>query len=168
MPNMKNESPLETICDSAILKNSQVIRCCSRVLEEETSQWNRMSDLAEQAQEIQLNALAGYDSKLKIEILNELQALKEELGHEKSNPLEQIVIERILITWLQLQHTDILLAKTPADDYRLINHLEKRVCQCHNRMLRATSQLHAMRNPAAIRRRKNKSAIGKVVQVECG
>jgi hypothetical protein len=170
LTSMNLESPKENIIGNAILKNGHVIRCCSRASEEETSQWTRMRDLAEQAQEVQVNALAADDPKLKAEILAQFQALKEELGHGKSDPLEQIVIERILITWLQLQHTDLLLAKTPTDDFRLINLLEKRACQSHNRIIRATAQLHAMRKPAAKRRRRkrcNATATENAIQIEC-
>ena len=135
----------------------QILPQLRQLIEQKPLLWQQMTDLARQAQEAQLNALAGENETLKAAILTEFNALKKELGDGTSNPLEQIIIERILISWLQVQHTDLLFAKTPASDSRLTKLLQIRTDQCQGRLQRAITQLQAMRTPKQPQKRKQRA-----------
>jgi hypothetical protein len=131
-----------------------------QLIEQEPRLWQHFNDLARQAQESQLNALAGEDQFLKATIQARFNALRIELGDGCSNVLEQIIIERILISWLQAQHADLLLAKTAPDDSRITNLLLKRADQCQGRMERAITKLQAMRKPPLPQTKKKRSLAG--------
>jgi hypothetical protein len=53
-----------------------------------------------------------------------------------------------------VQHTDLFLTKTPANDTRLNKHLEKRADQCQGRLLRAVKQFEAMKNVGSVKETK--------------
>ena len=164
MPNQIEEPvllPIAPAIDETINRAThgdiQILPQLRQLIEQKPQLWQQMTDLARQAQEAQLNALAGENETLKAAILTEFNALKKELGDGTSNPLEQIIIERILISWLQVQHTDLLFAKTPASDSRLTKLLQTRADQCQGRLQRAITQLQAMRTPKQPQKRKKRA-----------
>ena len=146
--------PIDEVLTRAKQRDPHVLPQVRQLIEQKPELWQRMMDLARQAQEAQIHALAGDDQILKAAVLSKFNALKKELGDGCSNPLEQIIIERILISWLQIQHTDLLFAKTPASDSALTKLLHKRADLCQGRLQRAITQLQAMRKPIPPTRKK--------------
>lgn len=147
--------PLPTIQEAMKRAKQGDPEALPQLIEQEPSLWQHFTDLARQAQESQLNALAGDDQFLKASIQAKFNALRKELGDGSSPVLEQIIIERILISWLQAQHADLLLAKTAPDDSRITNLLLKRANQCQGRMERAITKLQAMRKPPPPKTKRN-------------
>jgi hypothetical protein len=117
----------------------------------------QLSNLAQEAQKAQLSAIAEDEPVLKEAIRVQYEVLKQELLGDIRNPLEIFVIERILISWLQAQHIDLLLAKTPASDTRITKLLEHRTTQCQRRLHWAVNQLQALRNPTLAKDKKGRS-----------
>jgi hypothetical protein len=74
--------------------------------------WQRYGDLAGQAQASLVTLAAGTNALLAESLLRKLAAMKAELGGESASPLERLLVERVVMTWLQTAYYDALAAQS--------------------------------------------------------
>lgn len=67
--------------------------------------WRQVGDLSVHAESALLTLVAGSDLLARESITRQLQAMRSELGG--SSPLERLAVDRVVISWLQLQYAEI-------------------------------------------------------------
>jgi hypothetical protein len=98
--------------------------------------WDRLTDLPCQAEEAMLNLVAGTSPLLKASMRCRLDALREELGAQVASPLDRLVMERVVLTWLDVNITHIAHL-LPRDRKAEEKHWQQRHGRAQRRHLRA-------------------------------
>ena len=73
--------------------------------------WQHYGDLALQAEAAWLDLIAGTNLLLHECVQRKLDEMKAGLGNVTGSPLEDLVIERVVACWLQVQYADALAAQ---------------------------------------------------------
>lgn len=107
--------------------------------------WQAVGDMAAQAEIAQIELAAQGDLLVAESLTRKLAELKGELGAESASPLERLLIERVVISWLQAVYADVMLARTPPGDPRRTDFLQKRKDRAQNGHLAAIKQLATVR-----------------------
>jgi hypothetical protein len=89
-----------------------------------------------------LRALAG-ENLVSQEILErQLGMMKDQLAGLESTPLEQLLVERIVVCWLQVQQAELRAAGRMGHHGMVLSHAEEyRLNQVHRRFLMAVKSL---------------------------
>jgi hypothetical protein len=69
--------------------------------------WREIGDLGHQAERAWKHLIAGRDLLLAESLDRQLESMRVELGGADPSPLEMLLVQRILATWLMLHHADI-------------------------------------------------------------
>jgi hypothetical protein len=118
------------------------------VLREAPELARRFVDPAIQAERSIIDSFAGGDSGLVVReaLPHTLEALRVELGGRSPSPLERLLVERIVATWLQLHYFETLYAQNmdemtiPESEFH-----QKRIGRAHRRHLSAVKTLAQIR-----------------------
>ena len=82
-----------------------------QLLDEHPEIWQRVGDAAKHAEMLLVGLIAGGDKLLNESLQRRLEDLKTQLGGSNPSPLERLAVERIICTWLQLQHVDAMVGR---------------------------------------------------------
>jgi hypothetical protein len=107
--------------------------------------WQTYGDLGAQAEMAWVAMIAGKNLHLRECLLRKIASMKNDLAGAAASPLEQLVIGRVVVCWLQLQHADCLEAQTGGDSIHLATFKMKRQEAAHRRYLGAMGALIAYR-----------------------
>lgn len=77
--------------------------------------WTKLGNLAGYAETALIEAASGGEWLVSEAIRKEAARMRHELAGPEPTPLERIAVERIVMTWLQLQHTQIRFTKSQRD-----------------------------------------------------
>jgi hypothetical protein len=73
--------------------------------------WQRYGDLAQQSQAAWLQLIAGSNLLLQESTRRKAAQLRAELAGPEPSPLERLLVERIVATWLQVHYSDAAYAQ---------------------------------------------------------
>jgi hypothetical protein len=107
--------------------------------------WERYGDLAQQAQAALITLAAGPNALLAESLLRKLKALKEELGGESPSPLDRLLVERVVMTWLQVNYFDGLAAQSAGASEARLKPIQQQQDAAHRRHLSAVKTLATVR-----------------------
>lgn len=120
-----------------------------KALDADPGWWDRTGDVAWQAQTRWLDAYAGRDEFTKEVVRRKMGALRRELRGPGCSPLERLLVERIVLTWLVLHYAEGLYAQrmaapggVPLD---LSTHCQERIDRAQKRYLAAIKALATLR-----------------------
>jgi len=108
--------------------------------------WQRVGDMARHAELLLIQLIAGEDKLMGESLQRKLAELKAQLGGSNPSPFEKLAIERVVATWLQLQHIDALVAKAIPGS-KPANYLLKRQGQtdrAYNTALKALATIRRL------------------------
>jgi hypothetical protein len=118
-PNERTETELQAERDALaqLLKRAEqgdrsVLPKLREALDANAEIWQRYGDLAGQAQAALVTLAAGPNVLLAESLLRKLKALKDELCDGSPSPLERLLVERVVMTWLQTAYFDGLAAQS--------------------------------------------------------
>lgn len=134
----------------ALLKQAEqgdrsVVPDLRKVLDAHPEIWEVYGDLARQAQESWLQLAAGTNLFLHESFGRKVEALKGKLAGPAPTPLEELLVERIVICWLQVNYADALAAQTNPTVPIHQSTLQKRQTAAQHRYLRAIHSLATVR-----------------------
>jgi hypothetical protein len=113
-----------------------------RLLAEHSDLWQVIADLAHEAA---LNIIDKLDSShgVKEALKQGWQALKNDLGYAQAPTLEQLLIDQVILSWLQLNITQCYYTDFTSQVQPLsaLNYWEKRLSAAQSRYLRACQAL---------------------------
>jgi len=117
------------------------------ILREAPELARRFMDPALQTERSMIETYAGVDGRVVQETMpHTLEAFRSELAGESPSPLEQLLVERIAATWLQLHYFETLYAQN-IDNLTLSQSEfhQKRIDRAHRRHLSAIKTLAQIR-----------------------
>src|SRR3954453_5441618 len=103
-----------------------------RLLDNTPALWREYGDLARQAELAWLRLMCGSNLALRESLLRKAAELKAELGGEAQPPLEKLLVERVVLCWLQVHYADVRLAQLKEqgpDQVRAATHFLDRAQQ---------------------------------------
>ena len=122
-----------------------VLPALQEALDANPAVWQQYGDLALQA-EASLGVLAAGKNLLLGESLKrKLQWLKAELGGESPSPLERLLVERAVMSWLQTAYYDTLLSQARGASEAQARMLHRQQDAAYRRQLAALRTLATVR-----------------------
>jgi hypothetical protein len=115
-------------------------------------------DLMEQTQDGWLKLLTGSDLSQRVMIEHQLQSLRKELGGFNVSVAERLLIDRILICWLQLAYADRLLLEAQNGSTRVPKEQARRQAAAAKQYATAIKQLAQVKRLERSSPRQPKSA----------
>ena len=126
-------------------------------------------DLARQAETSILEAMFGEQSGSKLIAKDSMNMLRKELGWNDSPRIEQLLIERVVLSWLGLHWAEILSAQATNCSFAQAKFNQDKIDRASKRYLSATKMLATVRKmalpirielKAEVNLKETKSAIG--------
>ena len=106
-------------------------------------------DLALQAEASFVQALAGKDLVLTEALPRKLDALRAELAGPNPTPVERLLVERVVASWLQVQDADVRYAQRQGSmTLEQGDYYQRRMDRAHKRYLAALRALALVRKLA--------------------
>ena len=114
-------------------------------LSKRQSFWTHCGQMALNAEEAQLDLIAGGDVALRGELSARMQQLRSEHGFESASLLERLLIDRIAICTLQVYFLDVLSVAASSTGHAQSRHIAKRLAIANRRLCNAVRSLPLMR-----------------------
>jgi hypothetical protein len=106
-------------------------------------------DLAQTAERSFIRAISADNLKFQAALTRKLEVMRAELAGPNPTPVERLLVERVVICWLQVQDADVRFAQN--QDNRAMaqsDHLQRRMDRSHRRYLSAIRTLAVVRKLA--------------------
>jgi hypothetical protein len=129
----------------AEIGDEEILPRLREFLDRRPSIWESAGDVARQAQDAQIALYAGPNLLLRESVERKLDALKDELSVPDQSALEALIIERVMISWLQAGTADAQLAQADDVSKATAYTRQRRVDQSNRRFLAASRQLATVR-----------------------
>jgi hypothetical protein len=109
--------------------------------------WQRYGNLGAQAEQLWIALAAGPDKYLHECLVRKAEAMRQELERADAGPVERLLVERVVMAWLQLYYFDALTAQAAAKDEppKLALYRGKRQAQAQRAYLSAVAALTTLR-----------------------
>jgi hypothetical protein len=151
-PNEYRETDLQRAQDelAQLLKRAEqgdlaVLPELREALDADANLWKHYGDLAVQAEASLILLAAGKNLLLAESLQRKLKALKDELGGESPSPLDRLLVERVVTTWLQTAYFDGLLAQARGASEAQAKMLQRQQDAAHRRHFTAVKTLATVR-----------------------
>jgi hypothetical protein len=151
-PNEYRETDLQRAQDelARLLKKAEqgdhsVLPELREALDTDANLWKHYGDLAAQAEASLILLAAGKNLLLAESLQRKLKALKDELGGESPSPLDRLLVERVVMTWLQTAYFDGLLTQARGASEAQAKMLQRQQDAAHRRHLTAVKTLATVR-----------------------
>ncbi len=107
--------------------------------------WQRCGDLAQQSQAAWIKLLAGNDKHLQECIVQKVNSLKMELADEDTSTLENLLVERVVSTWLQLYYHETQDAQQDEKSLKWAEFRLKKLTAANDRHTKAIGALATLK-----------------------
>ena len=107
-----------------------------------------VGSLAEIAERTLVKAITGEQLLFSETLTAKLDAMRAELAGPQPNPIERLLVERLVACWLQVYHADAQAAKFTEGTFAEGNYMQRRQNRAHRRFLSAIKTLATVRRLA--------------------
>lgn len=108
--------------------------------------WQQAGDLAHMAEEEWLRLITGANAPFAESLHQQMTAMRKELRGPDPAPVEKLLVDRIVVCWLQAQYADLSYAQSTDVSLTQARFLLKRQETSHNRYLASLRALALIRN----------------------
>jgi hypothetical protein len=131
--------------EKAAAGDAQAVGELRKLYDESPAFWRLMGDLARQVEDGILGRF--YDKVIGEAVRRKLTEMREELGHEAAGELERLLIERVVVTWLRVQHAEHMKTANMKEDtpLRTTLALDRLLGTAHRNFLSACKTLAQVR-----------------------
>jgi len=136
---------LGALLERAQKGDSEAMAKAREILAREPELWEQVGDLAAHAQGAWIDLLACGNPILEEAYCKKLAAMRAELSGPCPSPLEALLIDRIVTSWLQASHADAHAAQSREVPIGHAKFLAQRLAQADRRFRRAVAELFTMR-----------------------
>jgi len=135
------------LVNRAVSGDENVLPELRRVLKAHPEMWHEYGDLAAQPQESWMHLTAGNNLLLHESLRLKSQELRADILGEKPSPLERLLVERVVATWLQVNYADVAFAQSnkPGVALSMLKQLQQRQESAQRSHLAAIKQLALVR-----------------------
>ena len=95
--------------------DASVLPALRNYLDQTPALWQSVGDMAYQAQAALIERASGTNLLLQESLGRQLEALRQELLGPAPTPLEQLLVDRIVLCWLRLSIAEVLEAQASLD-----------------------------------------------------
>jgi len=128
--------------------NAEVLPELRDLLDEHPEIWKHYGDLSGQVTAKWLDLLAGDDVLIRESVFRQVNELRSELQAEGASPLETLLVERVIASWLQVRYFDaaVTLATedVPAVQGRYMQQQLDRAQKRHIEAVRALAEVRKL------------------------
>jgi hypothetical protein len=103
---------LQALVTRGMAGDRAVLRALRELLTTRPEIWTHVQTLGTQVERAWIQVLAGTDLVAQEVLVQQLQALKVELGGLSPTPLERLLVERIAVCWLHVQQAELWAVQT--------------------------------------------------------
>jgi hypothetical protein len=125
--------------------DATVLPQLQRALDAHPEVWRRYGDLATRAREVWVRMAAGDNLLLREALERRLAELEAELQPEGATPLEGILIGRVVASWLQVAHADLVASQSGSATPAVQAQAMRNQGSAQRRLLEAVRQLTTVR-----------------------
>jgi hypothetical protein len=136
------------LLDQAQKGDKKTLPALRKLLENPAAVDNFGGDLARQVVFSLINAAAGENLLLKEAVPRKLELLRAELSGPNPTPLERLLVERIVVCWLQVHHAEIRFAQAQDLSLDQGDYFQRCIDRAHKRYLSAIKTLATVRKLA--------------------
>jgi hypothetical protein len=116
------------------------------ILDKSPVLWEEASRLASQVERRWLQVLSGTDLLTQEVLVRQVAEMKSQLAGLSPSPLEQLLVDQIIVCWLQVQQAELRSAdRLSKNGYVLSNAEENRLDKVNRRFLTAVKSLAQVR-----------------------
>ena len=115
------------------------------VLDTHPEIWHRSSDLALYAREAWISLIAGSDAVLAESLRRKTEALRQDLTSANAGPLEQLLVDRVVVAWLAVSHAEIALPQARDATTKQLAFAQSRLDLCGRQFRQAIAALTTAR-----------------------
>ncbi|WP_417385391.1 hypothetical protein [Gimesia sp.] len=127
--------------------DAQVIPRLCEYLDNNPILWTQAGDLALQAQASWVNLIGGQDKHLKQCLVRKVNDIKQELSGPSPSPLEKLLVERVVTTWLRIHYCEAHDAQQDEKSLKWAEYRLKRyrtMADVHTKSIGALSMLRKL------------------------
>jgi hypothetical protein len=133
------------LLDRARQGDEAVLPQLREILDTEPGLWRHFGDLAFHARSCWIDLIADADLALKESIARRVEELGRELSGARPSAMEELLVERVLASWLQLEHAEIAAAQAKTPSVAVAGFVQKRLDRGHHRFLTSLGALATLR-----------------------
>jgi hypothetical protein len=154
---------LRRVLERAEQGDHTVLPVLRKLLDANPQAWQSWGDLAMQAEVAWVTLAAGPNLVLKESLTRKLAALRAELAGSTPTPLVRLLVDRVVITWVQVHHADAISAQAKERNLSLtqLDHLQKRQERAqrgHLAAIKALATVQRLLPPVVDRRQDDEAA----------
>jgi hypothetical protein len=142
-----NDQELKQFLERAENGDTATIPLLREMLQNSTDMRTIGGDLAQIAEKALIDSVGGKNLLFKEALTRKLELLRAELAGTKPTPVENLLVERIVMCWLQVQHAELWYAQQ-AGNLSLAHYHQDRLDRAHRRYLSALKTLALIRKLA--------------------
>lgn len=128
--------------------NAEVLPQIRRILHANPQIARHFGDLAGQVEAKWIGMLAGNDSCVRESLARRVDELRAELLGEQTSPLERLLVERIVASWLQVKYFDTAVSLAtvgvPTTQARFLDQQLHRAQKRHTEAIRALAEVRKL------------------------
>ena len=123
------------------------VQALRRYLEAHPALWSLLGDVAKFAHEQLVDATAGDQVTVREALAVGREAMREELGYYQASPLERLLIDQVLLSWLRLHYVDLNHTATLGKNVSIAvaDYWDRKLSAAQRRYLRACETLARVR-----------------------
>jgi len=125
-----------------------VLPALMRLLDASPALWKHCGDVAREAEALWIDLIAGRDLLVRQSLRRKVADMKVELGGPAAPPMERLLVDRVVATWMQLAQADMALARLKGGEASIaqLDLMQRRQERAQR------SHLAAMKTLATVRR----------------
>ena len=140
---------LTTVIDQAEAGDRQALKLAVEAHKAVPWLWSPVNQLQANVERSVLDAMLGADRQLfaRATIERQMEVMRANLLGSSPSPLERLLVDRVVVSWLECQHADLGLAQrtTGNHTFALGDYHQRRAERAERRLLRATKALATVR-----------------------
>jgi hypothetical protein len=144
-----DESPvldeLNWLMDRARQGDEDVLPRLRNFLDTHPDLWRRYGDLGAHAREAWLRLISGSDLALRESTARKVEDMARELAGPAPTAIEKLLVERVVLCWLQTCHADSVAVEALAKSPRIAEFWSKRQASTQRRYLTSLAALLTLR-----------------------
>ena len=136
------QADLTQLVQRGMTGDRTVLPAIRQLLDTRPALWREVDSLTARVEQAWLALLAGSDLVAQEILVRQLQTLKHELEGPQPTPLERLLVERIAVCWLQVQHADLIATR---QGQQSVTWVQQRQDRLQGRLLAAVKALAQVR-----------------------
>ncbi len=148
------EGELRELTGRAQRGDRAVLPDLMRLLDARSALWRHCGDVARESEALWIDLIAGRDLLVRQSLKRKVAEMKAELAGPAAPPMERLLVDRVVATWMQLAQADMALARLKGGEASiaqldLMQRRQERAQRSHLAAIRALATVRRLIPPPA-------------------